>query len=497
MRHLHERLLELTSDPALLHEVTADGPDGRCVETNDAACRLLGYGREELSRLTLRDLSANGESPFGSGDAATLLGGAVVTRQTRLRARDGRTPWQELRSALVEDARGRTLALSVLRDLAPRSTADDPQQGYLALLQMAPDAILITGDAHRIVFWNRGAEATYGWSEEEALGRVPRELLRTRDHVPRLHHSVGATLEERGSWEGEVTHTRKDGREIRVASRWRVHRDAQGRLLGILGINRDITEQLKARERVGQLLRIESSSRLAAGVAHEFANRLSVILSSAEELRARLPPAAPELRELAEEILVAGTISKQLTRRLLALAHERPATAEPSDLNEVVRRCERDLRETLPGGLELVVSLEPSLWTVTCDAAGVERALSNLVLNARDAMPGGGRLTLASDNVEVGEELVTANPFMRRGPHVRLTIADSGVGMTPRARAHAFEPFFTTKPQGRGLGLGLATAYGIIKQSGGYILLESEPGYGTRVHLYFPRTEPPPGPDGP
>jgi signal transduction histidine kinase len=138
--------------------------------------------------------------------------------------------------------------------------------------------------------------------------------------------------------------------------------------------------------------------------------------------------------------------------------------------------------------VELVVRLETPLWLVTCDPASVERAILNLALNARDAMPGGGRLTLASANVEVDQALVSAHPFMRRGPNVRLTVADSGSGMTPEVKAHAFEPFFTTKPRGQGVGLGLAAAYGMVKQSGGFIVLESEPGRGTNLDLYFSRS---------
>jgi PAS domain S-box-containing protein len=384
-----------------------------------------------------------------------------------------------------------------LREDPPRGSADETHQRFLALLHMAPDAIIVTDQEQRIVFWNSGAEATYGWTQQEALGRIPRELLKTCDHSPRVEGSLGAEMEKQGSWEGEVTHTCKDGREIRVASRWRVERDAQGRLLGVLGINRDMTEQLRSRERLQRLERLESLSRLAGGIAHDFNNRLAVILSCAGELERELRAAAPQLSDLVDDILAAGNRSKELIRQLLAFASALPGPSAPSDLNEVVRRCERALRASLPAGIELVVAMEPALWPVTCDPSGVERAVMNLALNARDAMPGGGRLTIASANVELDHALVSAHPYLRRGPQVRLTISDSGKGMTPEIRAHAFEPFFTTKPHGQGLGLGLASAHGLVEQSGGAILLESEPGRGTRLDLYFPRTDPPGPPDGP
>jgi PAS domain S-box-containing protein len=362
----------------------------------------------------------------------------------------------------------------------------------LSLLDLAPDAIIVAGEGHRILFWNKGAEATYGWTREEALGKVPRELLRTRDHTPAIAGSVGAALEAQDAWEGEVTHTCKDGREIRVASRWLVQRDAQGNVTAVLGINRDMTEQLRARERQQRLRALEIVARLAGGIAHDFNNRLAVILSSAGELERALPPGPSEARELLGEIRAAGQGAKELTRQLLAFAHDRPAASAPCDLNEVLHRCERSVRETLPAGVDVSVSPERDLWPVTCDPTAVERAVMALAGNALDAMPGGGRLTLATANVEVDERLVSAHPFMRRGPHVRLTVSDSGRGMTPEVKAHAFEPFFTTKPQGRGMGLGLATAFGLVKQSDGYILLESEPGRGTTLELYFPRARPGP-----
>jgi two-component system, cell cycle sensor histidine kinase and response regulator CckA len=485
---LAQRLLEAAFDPTLLLRVAPGGVDG-CQDANEAACRLLGYSREELRRLPLGELAPLGEPLLGPGDADALLARGTLVRATRLRARDGRILPVEVRSALLEPAPGGGLALSVLRERSARGLADAAEHRYLALLDMAPDAILIASEGHRIVFWNQGAERTYGYTQAEALGRPPRELLRTRDHAPPVPVSVGDTVEKRGSWEGEVTHTCKDGREIRVASRWLALRNDQGRLLGVLGINRDMTEQARAREQVQRLRWLESVRRLAAGLAHDFNNRLAVILSCAEELQLGLPASSPQLRDLADDILAAGTGFKELTRQLVSFAHAPPDASATFDLNEVVRRCVLSLREALPARTRLEVALAPSLWPVTCDSAGVERALLNLALNARDALPGGGQLTLASANVEVDAALVAAHPFLRRGPHVRLTVADTGAGMTAEARAHAFEPFFTTKPHGQGLGLGLAAAYGLVKQSGGYVVLESEPGRGTALELYFPRAE--------
>ncbi len=367
----HERFLELSSDPVALHEVTAAGVDGPLVDANEAACRLLGYEREELLGLTFQDLAAPGEPPPSADEIGALLGGTPSTRTTHLRARDGRVLAVELRCAAVEDARGRTQILSVLRDLGALPPLD-----YLALLHMAPDAILATSEGHRIVFWSKGAEATYGWTQEEALGRVPRELLKTRDHLPQVHGSVGDTLEAQGAWEGEVTHTCKDGRDIRVASRWLVHRDAQGRPRGVLGINRDVTEQRRAREQLQRLQHLEGVSRLVAGLAHHFNNRLAVILSCAEGLQLAIPAGASEAGDMVADILSAGNAAKELLARLGQFARTGAENTEPVGLDEVVRSCERELRRSLPAGVELALDLEALLWPVVCEPIGVERARS-------------------------------------------------------------------------------------------------------------------------
>ena len=188
------------------------------------------YGESNLGKASQRRArharASSWRSVPSSGGRHRRRAGATCASVALRAARRRRSKYG--REALVESAQGRTLAMSVLRDLAPRRQVDEAQQSYLTLLHMAPDAIVVGGEGHRIVFWNKGAEATYGWTQEEALGRTPRELLKTRDRVPQVRGSLGATLEEQGFWEGEVTHTRKDGREIRVASRWQVQRDVQG-----------------------------------------------------------------------------------------------------------------------------------------------------------------------------------------------------------------------------------------------------------------------------
>ncbi|GEJ58790.1 ATP-binding protein [Anaeromyxobacter diazotrophicus] len=247
-------------------------------------------------------------------------------------------------------------------------------------------------------------------------------------------------------------------------------------------------EQLAAeKERLRQSQKLESVGRLAGGVAHDFNNLLTVILSCSEALRRDLSHGQPPDPEDVAEIHAAGERARDLTRQLLTFARKQVIAPAPLDLNAVVRGSERLLRRVLGEQVELHVALEPAPWTVLCDAAQMEQVILNLAVNARDAMPDGGQLSLATANVTVAPGGGAGEPALAPGEWVRLSVRDAGHGMTAEVKAHLFEPFFTTKRQGQGTGLGLATVYGIVEQSGGAIRVESEPGLGTTFELWFPR----------
>jgi nitrogen-specific signal transduction histidine kinase/ActR/RegA family two-component response regulator len=250
---------------------------------------------------------------------------------------------------------------------------------------------------------------------------------------------------------------------------------------------RDVTDQRRLQEHLHQAVKLESIGRLAGGVAHDFNNLLTVILSCAEALKDDLAARRPVDPELVADIATAGERARDVTRQLLAFARRQVINPIPLDVNALLRGTEKLLRRVLGEDVEVVVRLRPDLWTVRCDPGQLEQVILNLAVNARDAMPDGGTLEIETTNAEIDGRDVAAHPFMRAGSFVRVAIRDSGSGMAPEVKAHAFEPFFTTKPKGRGTGLGLATVYGIVKQSDGYILVESEPGRGTTFELYFPR----------
>src|SRR6266516_3968683 len=256
------------------------------------------------------------------------------------------------------------------------------------------------------------------------------------------------------------------------------------------GTQRDITDLKRLEDQLRQAQKMEAVGRLAGGVAHDFNNLLTAILGSVELLLRELEPASP-LRQDAAEIKKAGERAATLTRQLLAYSRRQVLQPEVLDLNRVVADMDRMLRRLIGEDVELMTRLAPQLDAVRADRGQIEQVLVNLVLNARDAMPQGGKLTIETGNVELGPGYVETHPGARAGAFALLAVSDTGSGLDTETAAHLFEPFFTTKEVGKGTGLGLATVYGIVKQSEGYITVYSEPGHGTTFKIYLPRAAAP------
>jgi two-component system, cell cycle sensor histidine kinase and response regulator CckA len=375
---------------------------------------------------------------------------------------------------------------------------------HQALLDLAPDAIFARDVERRITFWNHGAQTTYGFSPAEAVGVDPGELLGTE--YPMALEEIERIATETGSWEGDLVQHTKDGRRLLVESRWAAQHDETGRLTGLLEINRDITARLALeteaeRERLQNQLhqsqRLESLGQLAGGIAHDFNNLLAVIINYAAFIAEDLEAASAtdgedrwrSTREDIEQVRHAGERAAHLTHQLLSFARREVVQPEVVDVNDVVSDVEQLLRRTLGEQVELNSSLAENLRPVLIDPGQLEQILVNLAVNARDAMPGGGALQIDTVNMEIDEEYVASRPELSPGPHVRLRVSDTGVGMSAETMQRAFDPFFTTKPAGQGTGLGLATVYGIVQQAGGHSQIYSEAGVGTTFTVLLPATD--------
>jgi PAS domain S-box-containing protein len=380
-------------------------------------------------------------------------------------------------------------AIALGRTLA-RGAASEAR--YRSLMEHANDAILVFSTDSRVLEANRRAEELLGWPRNEIVGRAYESLFAPEDRAG-LALDRASLLAERA--------IRVEGRHLVRADAAVIPVDVSASLVRIgeegvvLSILRDTRERKQAEDehrllsvQLVQAQKMEAVGRLAGGVAHDFNNLLGVITGYSELLQNNLGPGHPGAKRL-EQIQRAAERAAGLTRQLLAFSRKQVSESRVLDLNQVVGEVEKMLRRVIGEDIHLVTRLGEDLGRIQADAGQIEQVLMNLAVNARDAMPRGGDLVLATRNVAVGEAEARAHPEVRPGPLVMLEVSDTGEGMDAHTRARIFEPFFTTKEEGKGTGLGLATVFGIVEQSGGCIRCVSQLGAGTTFTLYFPRVE--------
>jgi two-component system, cell cycle sensor histidine kinase and response regulator CckA len=339
-----------------------------------------------------------------------------------------------------------------------------------------------------VVSWNAGAEHIFGFSDAEAIGMSLADLHPPEDWQAETPHFALEQAAAMGRYEEEGWRGRKDGGRFRASTVTTALRDSEGRLRGFSRITRDVTEKHALEQQLRHAQKLEAVGRLAGGVAHEFNNAATAILGYSSLILDKVPD-DPQLRHYAEEIHKAGHRAAAVTRQLLSFSRQKILQPTTVNLNDVVGDIEKMLRRLLGENIRVLTALDPYLGSVKADPSGMAQVIVNLALNARDAMPEGGDLVIETANIEVGRALAGENEQIVPGPNVRLRVSDTGTGLDKQAAAHLFEPFFTTKPVGSGTGLGLSTVYGTVKQSGGGILVFSEPGRGTTFEIYLPRLE--------
>ena len=372
------------------------------------------------------------------------------------------------------------------------STAHQDQLRRLwRALEHSPVSVVITDASGRIEYVNPKFTAVTGYTSEETLGRNPR-ILKSGETPVEVYADLWRTITAGREWRGELRNRKKNGDLFWEQATISAVRNARGVITRFVAVKEDVTERKEreaalrlAEQQLVQAQKMEAIGRLAGGVAHDFNNILNVIMGYAELLGKNTTERAQ--RERVEHILKASSRAAGLTRQLLAFSRRQLLAPKVICLSEVVSETVSMLERVLGEDVELSVVSPPDLGCVRVDPGQVAQILMNLAVNARDAMPAGGRLTIELDEVQLAADYIDAHLPATPGPYVRLTVTDNGSGMTPDVKAHAFEPFFTTKEPGRGTGLGLATVYGIVKQSGGYIWLYSEPGHGTSFKIYLPR----------
>jgi PAS domain S-box-containing protein len=369
--------------------------------------------------------------------------------------------------------------------VAERDAARMGLERFRAAIDTSADVIAVVDAATgRFVDFNATAQSALGYSRAELLA------LRSSDVVPELEtareQAVAGLLGGKRDVTFEALHHRKDGSTFPAEVRLTAF-SCHGEQPLLIAVSRDATARKGIEQQLQQSQKLESIARLAGGVAHDFNNLLTAILGGVDVLLERVAPGDP-LREGVQEIEDAARRAAALTRQLLVFSRKEVVQPVLVDLDEVVAGMVRMLRRLIGEDIELVTTPGAALRRVRADPGQLEQIIVNLAVNARDAMPGGGRLALETGNVAVDAETARLHG-VSAGRYVLLAISDTGCGMSPETQAHLFEPFFTTKERGKGTGLGLSTVYGIVKQSGGYIQVASRPGRGTHFRIYLPEAE--------
>jgi two-component system cell cycle sensor histidine kinase/response regulator CckA len=492
-RELREKELEASSDALreseeryrMIVETASEGillldADNQTTFANTALADMLGWSVGEMLGKSLFEFIDDEGRPLAEAHIARRESGQTEQFEFRLIHRSGRPVWTLVsRKPLMED--GRVVgAFAMISDITERKRGEEAQltsQGqFRAVFEAANDAMLLVDDGRRYVDANPAAETLLGRSREEILA------MRMEEVEDALAESWMAFLYS-GHHDGTITVARPDGskRDVEFNSRANI---LPGRHLSIL---RDVTERAEFEARLRQAEKMEAVGRLAGGIAHDFNNLLLAIRGYAE--LALLELDGHTVRPDIEEIKTAADRAAALTQQLLAFSRNQVLQPTVLNLNEVVGAIDSMLRRSIGEDMNFTTKLEADLLPIKADRSQIEQVIVNLVINARDAMPVGGTLTLETENLVLGEEESRAlfrDP--RPGRYICLTVSDTGEGMDDETLAHALEPFFTTKEQGKGTGLGLATVDGITNQSGGAVSLESRLGEGTIVRIYLPQT---------
>ncbi|HEX3430462.1 MAG TPA: response regulator [Rhizomicrobium sp.] len=393
---------------------------------------------------------------------------------------------QQLNAALERRAEERAQQLT-----ANLIKLEDTERRFQLLIEGVTDyAIYMLDPSGKVVNWNAGAERIKGYTRKEILGRHFSSFYTEEDKAAEIPKRALSIATETGKYEAEGWRVRKDGTHFWASVVINALKDRKGNLLGFAKITRDLTERRAAEERARQTQKMEAIGQLTGGVAHDFNNLLTIIMGNLETLQRTLssPDVSVErLKRSAENSMHGARRAASLTQRLLAFSRQQPLDPRPVDLGRLITGMSDLLRRTLGEQITIETVLGGGLWFAYADPNQLELSILNLAVNARDAMPDGGKLTIETANVHLDEAYAAGQAEVLPGQYAMIAVTDNGCGMTPETKARAFDPFFTTKDIGQGTGLGLSQVYGFAKQSGGHVKIYSEAGEGTTIKLYLPR----------
>jgi PAS domain S-box-containing protein len=503
-----ETLLSPSILEAIPDAVAAVNQQGVIIQVNSQTEALFGYTRDELIGQRIEMLVPDRQRPqhhlhrehFHQQPKIRRMGSGLDLCGRR---RDGSEFPVEISLSPVLTGDG-TIVLSVIRDISDRMRIEeelrranqeldrrktrelrDSQNRLALIVDSSQDAIIGKNLEGIVTHWNKGAEQIYGYTAQEMIGR-PISILAPRereDEIPAILQKIrnGERVEY-----FESVRVTKDKRNLHVSISVSPIYNADGKVVGASTIARNITAQKKTEDQLRQSQKMEAVGRLAGGVAHDFNNLLGIVTACSELLRNRVDANSVEYIDNIREAAKRGAA---LTRQLLAFSRRQPVQSQLLDLNQRLKEVTKLLRPLMGDDVEIVLLPRAATAIVEADPGHLDQIVINLAVNARDAMPHGGKLILESAIFDFDESFAREHPAIVVGRYVMLAVSDTGVGMDETTRSRIFEPFFTTKEMGKGTGLGLATVYGIVQQSGGHVWVYSEPGHGTTFKIYLPSAE--------
>jgi len=489
----HESILQLaaiveSSDDAIIGKTL----DGTITSWNAGAERIYGYSANEALGRSISILVP----PDRAEEIPQILeklkrGEHVRNYETVWVRKDGKRIDTSVTTSLVKDSSGKLTGVSIIgRDITERKRAEEALIKLRKAVDTSGEVIFMTDREGVITFVNPEFTRLYGYTEQEVVGKSTPRVLKSGSRSPEEYASFWKAILDKRVGKEEWVNKTKDGRLVNIENATNPILDEQGDITGFLAIQRDITERKVLEGQLRQAQKMEAVGRLAGGIAHDFNNLLTIIAGYSDMMLSRLAADDP-LRAHVSEIRIAGDRAASLTRQLLAFSRQQVLAPQVLDLNAVVANMDKMLRRLIGEHIDLVTVCEKRLWHVKADPGQLEQVIMNLAVNARDAMPKGGKLTLETANVELDGAYARAHVAVKPGRYIMLAVSDTGCGMDSETQSHLFEPFFTTKERGKGTGLGLSTVYGIVKQSGGNVWVYSELGRGATFKVYLPQVDEP------
>jgi PAS domain S-box-containing protein len=480
----YRRLFETASDGIVLLEKR----EGHIVRANPAAGKMLGYSEEEYTGKMLQDIGVSLDmSDFPAIIQDLDKNGILNYEDVPVKTKSGQ--YIDTDIYMVDRAK---LAQCNIRDVTERKLADKALKAEKAFIENAlntlEDVFFVLDLEGRLLRWNMTMNVVSGYSDTEIASMKATDLFR-KDDIARVSEAIGRAVKEGSASVGAML-VNKDGRQIPFEFKASLLRNHTGNLIGISGIGRDLTERNKLEAKLLHSQKMEAIGTLTGGIAHDFNNILNVIIGYGAMVLDKLEADSPSKGQM-NEMLAAAERAALLTKRLLVFSRKQTPEVKPVNVNETVIGIQKMLVRIIGENIDFQLDLADTQLVVMADAGQIEQVLMNLSVNARDAMPEGGRLTIGTAVEEVDDEYVAAYGYGRPGRYALITVADTGSGMDAEIQKKIFEPFFTTKDVVEGTGLGLAISYGIIKQHSGYIKVYSEPGQGTLFKIYLPLIEDP------